>query len=149
MTMTRDHEILQNEEQFLNAKRSLDLDALDRIYSDDVIVTSVLGEPTCSKAAIIDEARRGLTERKQAQASGHKFETSAENEDMKVQTHGDTAIASYRFVVKIKGNNIDVHRRYRITDVWMKRDGRWQIAAAHIAFVLDAKQAALLSGEAQ
>src|SRR4051812_46143142 len=108
MTMTREQEILQNEEQFLDAKRTLDLDSLDRIYADDVAVTGVLGEPTCSKTAIIDEAKRGLAERQQALASGQKFEASAENEDMKVTKHGDTAIATYRFVVKVKGSNFNV-----------------------------------------
>ena len=149
MAMTTEQEILQNEEQFLDAKRTLDLDALDRIYADEVVVTGVLGEPICSKMAIIDEAKRGLADRQQALASGQKFEASAENEDMKVITHGDTAIATYRFVVKVKGSNINVDRRYRTTNVWVKRDGRWQIVAAHLAFVLDAKQAAMLSGAAE
>jgi uncharacterized protein (TIGR02246 family) len=147
--MTKEQEIQQKEEQFLDAKRTLDLDALDRIYANDVVVTGVLGEPTCGKTAIIDEAKRGLAERQQALASGQKLDASAENEDMKVITHGDTAIATYRFVVKVKGSNINVHRRYRTTNVWLKRDGRWQIVAAHLAFVLDSKQAAMLSGDAQ
>jgi ketosteroid isomerase-like protein len=133
MTMTKEQEILLNEKQFLNAKRTLDLDALDRIYADDVVVTGVLGEPLCSKAAIIDEAKRGISERQQALANGQEFETSAENEDMKVTPHGDTAIVNYRFVVKIKGSNIDVRRTYRTTNVWMNRGGRWQIVAAHLA----------------
>jgi hypothetical protein len=59
------------------------------------------------------------------------------------------AIANYRFVVKLKGTNVDVERRYRTTDVWMNRRGRWQIVAAHVAFVLDPKQAAMLSRERQ
>jgi hypothetical protein len=29
----------------------------------------------------------------------------------------------------------------------MKQDGRWQIVAAHMSFVLDPTQAAMLSGE--
>lgn len=37
--------------------------------------------------------------------------------------------------------------RYRMTNVWIKREGRRQIVAAHMAFVLDPKQAAALSGE--
>jgi hypothetical protein len=37
-----------------------------------------------------------------------------------------------------------VRRRFRPTNVWMRRDGRWQIVAAHPAFVIDPKQAALL-----
>jgi hypothetical protein len=34
------------------------------------------------------------------------------------------AIANYRFVVKLKGTNVDVERRYRTTDAWMNRHGR-------------------------
>jgi ketosteroid isomerase-like protein len=145
--MTTEQEILQKEEQLANAKRTLDVDALKRIHADDLVMTSVLGEPTCGKTAILDEAKRGITERQAAVASGRQFEASAENEDMKVTAHGDTAICNYRFVVKIKGQNIDVHRRYRATNVWMKREGRWQIVAAHMAFVLDPNQAAMLAGE--
>ncbi len=66
---------------------------------------------------------------------------------MQVAAHGDTAIANYRFVVKVRATNIDVERRYRATNVWMNLGGRWQIVAAHMAFVLDPKQAAMLSGE--
>jgi ketosteroid isomerase-like protein len=64
-----------------------------------------------------------------------------------VATHGDTASANYRFVVKVTGPNVNVYRRYRTTNVRIKRDGRWRIIAAHTAFVLDSKQAARLTGE--
>ena len=53
-------EILQQEEQLANARRRLDLDAIDRIYADDLLLTGVLGEPTCSKGAVMDEMRRGI-----------------------------------------------------------------------------------------
>jgi ketosteroid isomerase-like protein len=149
MFTTQAQEILRQEEQLADAKRTLDLDALNRIYADELLMTGVLGEPTCTKAAVIDEARRGVAQRDSAVASGQAFETSCNNEDVTVATHGDTAIANYRFVVKFTGPNVDVHRRYRTTNVWIKRDGRWQIIAAHTAFVLDAKQAAMLAGEAR
>ena len=64
---------------------------------------------------------------------------------MKITTHGDTAIANYRFVVKSKALK-STSRRYRTTNVWMKRDGRWQIVAGHIAIVLGAKQARVPGG---
>ena len=149
MNTTMTQEILRQEEQLADAKRTLDLDALNRIYADELLMTGVLGEPTCTKAAIIDEAKRGIAQRESAAASGQAFDTSCNNEDVTVTTHGDTAIANYRFVVKFTGPNVDVHRRYRTTNVWIKRDGRWQIIAAHTAFVLDAKQAAMLTGEAR
>jgi ketosteroid isomerase-like protein len=141
-----EQEIVQQEEHLANAKRALDLDAIDRTYADDLMLTGVLGEPTCTKAAVIDEVKRGIAERERAIASGRPIEMTAENEDMKVVRHGDTAIANYRFVVTLKGQNVEP-RRYRTTNVWMKRDGRWQIVAAHMAFVLEPKQAAMLSGE--
>ena len=140
-------EVLRQEQALAHAKRTLDLEALDRIYADELLLTGVLGEPTCSKSAIIDEVKRGIAERERAMTSGGPIVTSCDNEDVKVATYGDAGIASYRFVVRIKGENIDVHRRYRTTNVWMKRQGRWQIVAAHTAFVLDPRQVATLTGE--
>jgi ketosteroid isomerase-like protein len=147
--MTVIAEILDQEAQLANAKRMLDLDAIDRIYADDLLLTGVLGEPTCSKTAVMDEMRRGIAQRDTAKAGGTPFDTRTENEDTKVVVVGvgDTAIANYRFVVTFKGPSLDVRRRYRTTNVWVKRSGRWQIVAAHTAFVLDPQQAAVLSGE--
>jgi len=147
MAPTMEQEILRQEERLAEAKRGLDISAIDRLYADDLLLTGVMGEPTCSKAAIIDEIKRGIAERESARANGRPLEVSTENEDVKVVRHGDTAVANYRFVVKVKGPAVDVSRRYRATNVWMKQDGSWQIIAAHMSFVLDPAQAAMLSGE--
>jgi len=64
-------------------------------------------------------------------AGGKPITSSYDKEDLKVSAAG-----------------IDVNRRYRTTNVWMKRQGRWQIVAAHTGFVLSPKQAASLAGEA-
>ena len=144
--MTTIDEILQQEELLARAKRALDLNAIDSIYADDLLLTGVLGEPTCSKSAVMEEIRRGIAEREDATTRGARFETVTENEDTKVIALGDTAIANYRFVVSIKGPNLDLRRRYRATHVWAKRNGHWQIVAAHMGFVLDPQQAAMLSG---
>lgn len=145
--MTTIEEILQQEEQLANAKRTLDLDAIDRIYADDLLLTGVLGEPTCSKGAVMDEVRRGIAQRDAAKPEGAGFETRTENEDTKIVPLGDAAVANYRFVVTVTGPNLDIRRQYRATNVWAKRDGRWQIVAAHMGFVLDPQQAAMLAGE--
>jgi ketosteroid isomerase-like protein len=147
MAVTMEQEIVEQEERLADAKRALDLGAIDRIYADDLLLTGVMGEPTCSKTAVIDEVKRGIAEREHARASGQPLVMSAVNEDMKVVRHGDTAITNYRFVVKIKTPTADVARRYRATNVWKQQDGRWQIIAAHMSFVLDPTQAAMLSGE--
>ena len=84
MSEKTEQEILNHEAELLRAKQTLDIEALRRIYSDDLMLTEVLGEPTCSKSAIIEEVRRGITERESASASGKSFQMSAENEDVKV-----------------------------------------------------------------
>ena len=74
-------------------------------------------------------------------------ELSSSSDVQRTAVHGDTAVTSYRFVVRIRADDVDVNRRYRTTNVWMKRDSRWRIVAAHTAFVLDHKQAAQLAAD--
>ena len=146
MSQETEQEILNPEAILLIAKRTLDIESLQRIYADDLMLTGVLGEPTCSKPAVLEEAQRGIAQRESVIASQKPFQMSAENEDFKVATYGDTAVANYRFVVKVQGENLNIHRRYRVTNVWTRREGRWQIVAAHLALVLDPKQLASLGG---
>ena len=70
MSEKTEQEILNHEAELLRAKQTLDIEALRRIYADDLMLTGVLGEPTCSKSAIIEEVRRGIAERESASASG-------------------------------------------------------------------------------
>lgn len=139
-------EILAQEEELTRATRMLDIEALDRIYADDIVVTGVL-DGTCAKPAIMDELQRGVAQRNTAAATATQIVTSYDKEDLNVAVHGDLAISTYRFVFTAKGESIDVHRRHRTTNVWVKRHGRWQIIAAHTAYALDAAQALMLSGE--
>jgi ketosteroid isomerase-like protein len=130
MPGTIEQEILTQEETLIQAKRQLDINAFDRIYADDVMMTGVTGEVS-GKAGLLTEAARGISERDNAAAQGKKFVTSLDNEDIKVVTHGDTAVSSYRFVVRIQGDSLDIHHRYRSTNVWLKRGSQWQIIAGH------------------
>jgi Domain of unknown function (DUF4440) len=103
MPGTFEQEILTQEETLTQAKRQLDISAFDRIYADDVMMTGVTGEVS-GKVALMTEAARGVSERENAAAHGKKFVTSLDNEDIKVVTYGDTAVSSYRFVVRIQGD---------------------------------------------
>lgn len=132
MTGTIEQEILTQEENLTQAKRQLDIAAFDRIYADDVLFTGVTGE-VCGKAGLMAEAARGVSEREAAAAQGKKFSASIDKEDIKVVTHGDTGVASYRFVVRLQGEGMDIQRRYRTTNVWLKRAGQWQVIGGHMA----------------
>ena len=132
MNKNLEQEILTQEENLTQATRNLDIQALERIYADEILMTGVSGE-VCSKATMIEEARQGVAQREAATAAGKSFVSSYDKEDIRIVSHGDVAISSYRFIVKIKGEGIDVNRRYRTTNVWMKRQARWQVIAAHTA----------------
>ena len=56
---------------------------------------------------------------------------AAHNEDMRVRRFGQTAVVTGWLLVAGQGPNGPFDRRYRFTDTWVRRDGRWQIVAAH------------------
>jgi hypothetical protein len=59
-----------------------------------------------------------------------KIETVS-NENVKVQTYGDTAVATGVYVVKGTYKGKDASGKYPWTDTWVKLNGRWQCVAGH------------------
>ncbi len=56
---------------------------------------------------------------------------TAHNEDMKVHRFGTTAVVTGWLLVGGHGPKGPFSHRYRFTDTWVRREGRWQIVAAH------------------
>jgi hypothetical protein len=56
---------------------------------------------------------------------------AAHNEEMTFHRFGPTTIVTGWLVMRGRGQQGPFDRRYRFTDVWVKRDGTWQIVAAH------------------
>jgi len=56
---------------------------------------------------------------------------TAHNEDMKVHRFGTTAVVTGWLLVAGHGPKGPFSHRYRFTDTWVRREGRWQIVAAH------------------
>jgi ketosteroid isomerase-like protein len=76
MPQPQAQDILALEEQLTRASQAVDVDALDHLYAEDVMLTNVLGETACGKAALIDEAKRGVAMRQQAAAGGTPIATT-------------------------------------------------------------------------
>ena len=55
---------------------------------------------------------------------------SAGNEDMKVYMHGATAVVTGILTLRGRGASGAFDRRFRYTDTWIQRGGRWQVIAA-------------------
>ncbi len=125
-----DREVLAQEDQLTEATRTLDIGTLDRLYADDIMFTGVTGV-ICTKSNLMDEARRGATERQRAAPSAAVV--SYDKDDVRGVRHGDTAVTSYRFGVTVRQEGRETVHRYRTTNVWMKRGGRWHVVAAHTA----------------
>ncbi len=56
---------------------------------------------------------------------------AAHNEEMRVHRFGSTAVVTGWLIVRGRGASGPFDRRYRFTDTWLRRGGRWQIVAAH------------------
>src|SRR4030095_3697686 len=115
--------ILKLEEKLTQTEMLVDVDALNRIYADDIMVTAPVG--ICvDKSAVMAEVRQG--------SQNAKVE-SYDKEDLSVRAFGDTAVTSYRIIAKATFDGIEIKRRLCITNVWLRRGGRWQIIARHTA----------------
>jgi ketosteroid isomerase-like protein len=55
----------------------------------------------------------------------------AEMSDLKVRVHGDTAIITGAYHEKGDTNGKPYEYHDRLTDVWMKINGKWQVVASH------------------
>ncbi len=52
-------------------------------------------------------------------------------DEMKVFDYGKTAVVTGRTTTVSRGKDRDITSRSRFTDVFVKRDGRWQLVAGH------------------
>jgi ketosteroid isomerase-like protein len=117
-------EIFNLEEELTHTEMRLDVDALDRVYGDDIMVTAPIGL-VVDKPAVMNEVREA--------AQKAKIESYDKN-DLKVRAYGDDlAVTSYVIAARARFEETDLDRRFCITNVWARRGGRWQIVARHTA----------------
>ena len=106
------------EQQWLQSQKTNNSDLLLPLLADKFINTGSDGKVT-GKAETL------------ARAKATNYD-SADYEDVKVTTFGDTAIATGGFKAKgtdESGKPLDVHERW--TDTWVKMpDGKWQCVAS-------------------
>ena len=118
-----ERQIFNLEEELTQTEHRLDVQALDRIYADDIMVTAPIG--ICvDKDAVMDEVRS---------ASEKAVVGRYDKDDLKVRAFGDTAVSSYRMAAAATFEGREIKRQLCITNVWMKRSDQWQIVARHTA----------------
>jgi ketosteroid isomerase-like protein len=109
--------LLRLEDQWTRALVRRDSAAFARLLAPRFVYTE--NDQVMTKAQLID-----------AVVHGSDTVESAGNEDMKVYVYGNTAVVTGWLVVRGRGKDGPFDRRYRYTDTWMHRSGRWQVIAA-------------------
>jgi ketosteroid isomerase-like protein len=114
-----DQAVLSIEKEMLNALLKGDASANERYLADTYTFTSPDGEVS-NKAQSVADLKSGDL----------KFE-SATLDDPKVSVYGDTAIVTFNSTDKGTYKGKDISGKTRWTDVFVKRNGKWQIVASH------------------
>ncbi|CAN5339730.1 hypothetical protein BH10ACI1_BH10ACI1_28440 [soil metagenome] len=114
-------ELMQLERNIGQANIKLDKAFFERIEAEEFIFTDSGG---------------GITTKSEDIASldkppGEFKLVSYEVDEMKVMIYGKTAVVTGRITTKLQGKDREIISQSRFTDVFVKRDGRWQIVAGH------------------
>lgn len=111
--------VLGLEKKWTEAYRERNINILSSLLAEDFVITVEDGS-TYGKEGYITHS---------ADTSVHV--EAAEQTDMHIHTHGNTAVITGAYHEKgtSRGKPYEYHDRF--TDVWIKTDGRWQVIASH------------------
>jgi len=111
--------ITQLERDWAAAIVKKDVAALDRFLADDFNGTSPTAH-TFPKLTAIEDLKSG------------KYAVAAMDlDEISVNVYGNTAVSFTSQQEKSKYAGKDTSGHYHFTDVWIKKDGRWQVVASH------------------
>ena len=113
-------ELLRLEKAFAEAIVKNDLEGIGRLVTDDWIIIDPNGE-------IVDRERFF-----EVIKSGALTQDMMESEDLGVRVYGDSAVVTAVTSTKGKFMGQEFSTQERATDVFVKRDGRWQCVLTHL-----------------
>lgn len=117
-------ELLKLERQWWEAIVKRDQAFSERIAADEYIFTDPTGA-VHDKQGDIEQSK-----------SGTIIIESAELDDMKVRVYGETSVVTARNTIIGNAMGQDISGQYRFTDVFVRRDGRWQCVASQMTRIL-------------
>ena len=115
-----EEELLTLEKAFAEAIVRNDLEDIGRLVTDDWIIIDPNGE-------IVDRTRFFDVIK-----SGALTHDMMESEDFRVRVYGDSAVVTGLTRTKGKFMGQEFSTQERATDVFVKRDGRWQCVLTHL-----------------
>ena len=118
--MTAEEELLKLEKEFAKAIVRNDLEGIGRLVTDEWIIIDPDG-------GIVDRTRFF-----EVIKSGALTHDMMESEDFRVRVYGDSAVVSAVTRSKGKFMGQEFSTQERATDVFVKRDERWQCVLTHL-----------------
>jgi ketosteroid isomerase-like protein len=115
-----EQELVKMENEWARAWQLPDPGALESIVADDFTLTS-----SSSKGEITNKRQYIDSTLKLVRGDGFSFEKLA------VRIYGETAVINAQFQQNATFAGRDWSGEFLLTDVWVKRDGRWQVVARH------------------
>jgi ketosteroid isomerase-like protein len=119
-TSEAEEELLKVENEFAEAIAKNDPEAVGRLVADDWIVIDPDG-------GIVDRTRFF-----EVIKSGVLTHDMMESEDLRVRVYGDSAVVTAVTRTKGKFMGQEFSTQERATDVFVKREGRWQCVLTHL-----------------
>ncbi|PYP87999.1 MAG: hypothetical protein DMF61_07825 [Blastocatellia bacterium AA13] len=111
------NDLLRLERAWIELAKSKDRSALDGILAPDFMA--------------IDEGGR-TSSKSEFSANFAKFNLDSYRvDDFRARVYGDTAVVTARWWVKGSSEGVSFAIDMRETDVWVKRNGQWQVVTAH------------------
>jgi len=117
-TSSLEDQIKKQEQNWAQATVKDGAAAVDQYEADDIITTDPSGRVT------------DKTQDKLDLSSGDFKIQSEELSDVRVRIYSNTAVASGTNIVKGIYKGQDINGKYRFTDTWVKRNGKWQVVAS-------------------
>jgi ketosteroid isomerase-like protein len=115
-----EHEVLQVELAWNLALEQGDVAALERIWADEFLDTSFDGSVTTKKEDLAVIASRDLVYQ------------SSKVRNLVIRVYGKSAVVTGHWTAVGQFRGADVSGEFRYTDVYVKREGRWQAVASQI-----------------
>jgi ketosteroid isomerase-like protein len=115
-----EQELLKLEKAFAEAIVKNDLEGLESLVADEWIIIDPNGE-------IVDRTRFF-----EVIKSGALTHQTMESEDFRVRVYGNSAVVTAITSTKGKFTGQEFSTHERATDVFVKRDGRWQCVLTHL-----------------
>lgn len=120
-----EQEIQRLHREYVHAQLTNNIAMLERIWADDHIFTNTFG--------IVQTKAERLADAK----SGTRKILEMEGVDVKVRVYGNTAVVTGRASIKMQLRGQELSFQARGIDVYVKKNGRWQVVASQATRIAD------------